>query len=115
MKVSRRPKHRPISSISRTLDAACLYRELRRRGLSERGSADAVKKLLGTSRSSLQKYQDHPIQSPSEEDDRRDAGYALSKYWGMAKLHWFWLTDPEKAVIRPLVPRLLQDDPPPET
>lgn len=49
---ARRPAHRPIQGFSRTLDAACLYRELMRRGLNGRESAKAVRAMLGTSRSS---------------------------------------------------------------
>lgn len=60
--VPARPAHRPISGFSRTLDAACLYRELRRRGLKDREASSAVHTLMGTARSQILKYQRHPIE-----------------------------------------------------
>jgi hypothetical protein len=110
---AKRGRGRPVDGISRTLDAACIYRELCRRGLSGRQSARAIHDLLGVSRGNLERYQAHPIEPLSEDHDRLDAGYALSKLWPMVRRNWWRLSDEAKATIRPMVPRLLQEDPPP--
>ena len=60
-----KPAHRPIDGHSRTWDAACLYRELRRAGLRNREATDALRIMLGTSRAGIMKYRHHPVEPVS--------------------------------------------------
>jgi hypothetical protein len=110
-----RSAHRPIRGFTRTLDAACLYRELGRRGLNGREAAEAVRVMLGTSRSSVLKYQRHPIEPASEESDHRMAGFVVAKYWAtMIRHKWPRLDVKVRDALMPNgTCRLLLECPPP--
>lgn len=108
-----RPRGRPSPGFTRTLGAACLYRELCRRGLTGRQAANAVGVLLGTSRANVQKYQQHPIEPLNEAHDTINALAVLSRYWDeMGRRRWWQLPEPAKCVLRPMVRRLLAESPP---
>jgi hypothetical protein len=80
MRVRSKPG-RPIHGFSRSLDAACLFRELRRQGLTWRESTDAIHGLLGVSKTAVEKYLNHPITPMNDESDRTYALYVVAKHW----------------------------------
>ena len=110
-----RPRHRQITGFSRTHDAACLYRELRRLHLKQADAIRAVVLLLGTSRSDILKYQNHAIEVWTELTDRNMAGFVLTKYWeSMVRRKWRELAPTAKAALRNIrhVDALLRKYPP---
>lgn len=80
MTKARRGKGRP-PGFSKSLEAACLFRELRRRGLSYRKALDAVDGLLGVGHSGVEKYLKHEIKPVDERSDRVMAAMTLALYW----------------------------------
>lgn len=82
--MSKRGPGRPVD-FSKTLDAACLFRELRRRGLSYRKALGAVDALLGVGKSGVERYQEHAIEPMDVRADRVMAGAVLTRWWGLAR------------------------------
>ena len=98
-----RPAYRPVIGYSRTLVAACLYRELRRRGLKDREASSAVHTLLGTARSQVLKYQHHAVEAASVEHDRRGAEFVVALYWkNMIRHGWRRLEPKARDALMPI-------------
>ncbi len=96
--MSKRGPGRPVD-FSKTLDAACLFRELRRRGMSYRKSMDAVDALLGVGKSGVEGYQDHVIEPMDEHSDRVMAGAVLAKWWGLVRVGVETLTPEARSMV----------------
>lgn len=87
----RRGRRRPVEAFSRTQDAACLWRELKRRGLSANEAATAVQVTFGTARSSL--FKPHPIKPGNEAHDRVNAAFVFAMLWRNSEIpHWHRLS-----------------------
>lgn len=111
-----RAAHRPVAGHSRTLDAACLYRELCRRGLTGREAARAVTTMLGTSRARILKYQQHAIEAANTEHDRRGAEFVVARHWqGMIRHSWHQLSPKARDALKPIVDYRLMGAHPPTT
>ncbi len=64
---------------TRSEDAACIFRELKRRGLSGRKAQACLLWLMGISKSNIEKYVDHPIEPANAEHDTLNARFAVGK------------------------------------
>jgi hypothetical protein len=71
---------RPMDGFTRSEDAACIFRELRRRGLTVRLAEDCLQWLMGVSKSNVQKYLKHPIKPVNADHDTLNARFALAKF-----------------------------------
>ncbi len=101
---------RPHVPFSRTEDAACLFRELKRRGLQWRAAVDAVTELLGTPKSAIERYnKHHPVTPASEDSDRNNAQCVLSKHWRAFVLpRWTTLPPEVREIVRDMAPRCFE-------
>jgi hypothetical protein len=78
----RQRRGRPLSAAPILgLDAAWFAVELERRGLSAREAAEAVRQLLGTARSVIDKYKDEARRAVSAADASRLASGIVFKWW----------------------------------
>ena len=126
-KAAKHAAHRPVSGFTRTLDAACIFRYLKGRGLRGREATAAITAMLGTSRSSVLKYQLrkvkpalHPeyqtgvIEPSSAADDRQQAEYAIARHWdNLIRHEWWALTPKARGALLPVVGyQLLKTKPP---
>lgn len=80
MKISRR-RGRPAYGFSRSEDAACLFDELRIRGLTWDEALWAVKQTLGSSKSTIEKYRRPKVTFATTAMARLNARFVVAKHW----------------------------------
>jgi hypothetical protein len=89
-----------MEAFPRSLDAACLFREFRRQGISYRASLDAVEALLGVGKSGVEKYLASPIEPIDEASDALMARFVLARYWfGFIEPRLHCVTDEARRVV----------------
>lgn len=103
---------RPLEGFTRSEDAACLFRELRRRGLTVRRAEDCLLWLMGISKSNIQKYLKHPIELANDDHDRMNARFAMAKLLhelgNKADEKLGKLENPAQGIVRDLVIEMRQ-------
>ncbi len=80
MKMSRR-RGRPPEGFTRSEDAASLFQELRSRGLTWDEALWAVQHVLGSSKSTVEKYRRPRIAFANDDMAKLNARIVLAKHW----------------------------------
>lgn len=77
----KRARGRPFEGLTRSEDAATLFKALRVRGLTWDEARDAVQLTLGTSKSNLEKYLKPRVAFATADMEQINTRFVVAAYW----------------------------------
>lgn len=77
----KRARGRPFEGLTRSEDAATLFKVLRARGLTWDEAREAVQLTLGTSKSNLEKYLTPRVEFATADMEQINTRFVIAAYW----------------------------------